>query len=87
LKRAEETIGLPIFWQIPNDSKAMLGARAEGLPLIVHAPKSRAQQSIAGLAQALFTNPLRPAQIGSMAAANGSPQRASFFSRIINGGG
>jgi pilus assembly protein CpaE len=88
LKRAEETIGLPIFWQIPNDSKAMLGARSEGQPLIVHSPKSRSQQSIAGLAQAVFQTALRPsAPIGSAAGANGSPQRASFFSRIINGGG
>ncbi|HLW67723.1 MAG TPA: AAA family ATPase [Gemmataceae bacterium] len=86
-KRAEETIGMPIFWQIPNDSKAMLGARAEGLPLIVHAPKSRAQQSIAGLAQALFRNqmPAAPAGNGAAPSANGSPQRASFFSRMING--
>jgi pilus assembly protein CpaE len=87
LKRAEETIGMPIFWQIPNDSKAMLGARAEGLPLIVHSPKSRAQQSIAGLAQAVFMNSTRPGPLGSVAPANGSPTRASFFSRIINGGG
>jgi pilus assembly protein CpaE len=87
LKRAEETIGLPIFWQIPNDSKAMLGARAEGLPLIVHSPKSRAQQSIAGLAQAVFRTAMPGPPIGSPAAANGSPTRASFFSRIINGGG
>jgi pilus assembly protein CpaE len=54
LKKAEETIGKPIFWQVPNDAKPMLGARVAGMPLIQHAPRSRVQQSIAGLAQALF---------------------------------
>ena len=53
LKKAEETIGKPIFWQVPNDSKAMLGSRNAGVPLLQHAPKSKTQQSIAGLVQAL----------------------------------
>ena len=53
LKKAEETIGKPIFWQIPNDSKPMLGARVNGVPLLQHAPRCKAQQSIAGLARAL----------------------------------
>jgi pilus assembly protein CpaE len=81
LKRAEENIGRPIYWQIPNDAKAMLGARAEGLSLLQHAPKCRAQQSITGLAQTLFQRqPLHSASTVSDA-----PNRASFFSRIING--
>jgi pilus assembly protein CpaE len=53
LKKAEETIGKPIFWQIPNDPRSMIESRNEGVPLIQHAPKSKAQQSIAGMAQAL----------------------------------
>ena len=57
LKKAEETIGKPIYWQIPNDSKAMLGSRNAGVPLFEHAPKSKTQQSIAGLAQALGVKP------------------------------
>src|SRR5262249_44371101 len=31
LKKAEETIGKAIFWQVPNDYKAMLGARNAGV--------------------------------------------------------
>jgi pilus assembly protein CpaE len=54
LKKAEETIGRPIYWQIPNDAKAMLGSRIAGEPLIRFAPKSRAQQSIQGLALTLI---------------------------------
>ncbi len=53
LKKAEETIGQPIFWQVPNDSKALLGARNEGVPLLQHAPRSKAQQSLQGLANML----------------------------------
>ncbi|WP_020470322.1 AAA family ATPase [Zavarzinella formosa] len=53
VKKAEEVIGKPIFWQIPNDSKAMIGSRVAGMPLIKHSPKSRAHQSVLGLAQAL----------------------------------
>ena len=54
LKKAEEVIGKPIFWQVPNDPKSVIGARVSGHPLIQHAPKSRVQQSILGLSQALF---------------------------------
>jgi len=85
LKRAEETIGRPIFWQIPNDSKAMLGARAEGMSLIQHAPKSRSQQSIAGLAQALFRSSSGTLAPAATNAANAGNQRASFFGRMISG--
>jgi pilus assembly protein CpaE len=53
LKKAEETIGKPIFWQLPNDAKAVFGARVAGEPLMRYAPKSRAQQSLEGLAEAI----------------------------------
>lgn len=58
LKKAEEVIGKPIFWQIPNDPKAVIAARVAGQPLVKHAPKSRVQQSLAGLAQALYGKPV-----------------------------
>lgn len=57
LKKAEEVIGRPIFWQVPNDSKAMIGSRVAGQPLMLYSPKSRAQTSIAGLANALCGKP------------------------------
>jgi pilus assembly protein CpaE len=53
LKKAEETIGRSIFWQVPNDYRAMLGARNAGVPLVQHAPRSKAQQSLMGLARAV----------------------------------
>lgn len=58
LKKAEEVIGKPIFWQVPNDTKSVISARVAGQPLIKHAPKSRVQQSIYGLAQALYGKPV-----------------------------
>ncbi|MDY3554970.1 AAA family ATPase [Gemmata sp. JC717] len=58
LKKAEEVIGKPIFWQVPNDTKAVIGARVAGHPLVKHAPKSRVQQSIYGLTQALYGKPV-----------------------------
>jgi pilus assembly protein CpaE len=53
LKKAEEIVGKPIFWQLPNDPKAMLESRNNGIPLVQHAPRSKAQQSFNGLAQTL----------------------------------
>jgi pilus assembly protein CpaE len=61
LKKAEEVIGKPIFWQVPNDTKSVIGARVAGHPLVKYAPKSRVQQSIYGLAQALYGKPVAPA--------------------------
>ncbi|MCS7270106.1 MAG: AAA family ATPase [Gemmataceae bacterium] len=58
LKKAEEVIGKPIFWQIPYDPKAVLGARIVGQPLIRHAPKSNIQRSIHGLVQTLIGKPV-----------------------------
>src|SRR5262249_49019661 len=75
LKKAEETIGKPIFWQIPNDSKAMLSSRVAGVPLLMHSPKSRAQQSICGLGQALS---------GKSEAVAQSPRTSgSFLKRLV----
>jgi pilus assembly protein CpaE len=53
LKKAEETIGQPIYWQVPNDYRAMLGARNAGVPLLQHAPKCKLQASLAALTNAL----------------------------------
>ncbi|HXD84938.1 MAG TPA: AAA family ATPase [Urbifossiella sp.] len=64
-KKAEEVVGKPIFWQIPNDPKPVIAARVAGQPLVTHAPKCRAQQSINGLAQALYGKPVSSDNRGS----------------------
>jgi pilus assembly protein CpaE len=53
VKKAEEVIGKPIFWQIPNEAKAMIGSRVNGQPLVKFAPRSKVQQSFQGLVQTL----------------------------------
>ncbi len=50
LKKAEEVVGKPIFWQIPNDFKPMASSRVAGMPLVKHSSEDRAQQSIQDLA-------------------------------------
>jgi pilus assembly protein CpaE len=53
LEKAEETIGRPIYWQLPNDPKSVMESRNHGVPLVSYAPKSKVQQSFVALAAAL----------------------------------
>jgi pilus assembly protein CpaE len=53
LKKAEETIGKKIFWQLPNDYRTMIEARNNGIPLIDQAPKAAITQSLIAMAKAL----------------------------------
>jgi pilus assembly protein CpaE len=64
IKKAEETIGKPFFWRIPNDYKAMSSSRAAGIPLVLNAPKSKVQQSIAKLAMMLCGQKVEEAVVG-----------------------
>jgi pilus assembly protein CpaE len=52
-KKAEETIGKEIFWQLPNDYRVMIEARNNGVPLREQAPKAAITQSIGQLVEAL----------------------------------
>ena len=56
LKKAQETIGREIFWQLPNDYRVMVEVRNNGVPLIEQAPKAAITQSIIALADALCGN-------------------------------
>ncbi len=71
LKKAEDTIGKPIFWQFPNDARSMIESRNAGVPLLQHAPKSKIQQSFSGLAAALT---------GKADSAPQKKERRGFFS-------
>src|SRR3990172_9110362 len=53
LKKAEETIGKEMFWQLPNDYRTMIEARNNGVPLIENAPKAAITQSFITLGKAL----------------------------------
>ncbi len=58
IKKAEEVIGRPIYWQIPNDPKPLMAARIDGTPLIKHAPKAKLQQNFTHLTQLLSGKPI-----------------------------
>ncbi len=53
-KKAQETIGAEIFWQIPNDYRVMVEVRNNGVPLLEQAPRAAITQSIGDLTEALF---------------------------------
>jgi pilus assembly protein CpaE len=57
-EKAEETIGKPIFREVPNDHRLMTEARNQGQPLVVLAPRSKIQASFAGMAAAVCGKPL-----------------------------
>jgi pilus assembly protein CpaE len=55
LKKARDTIGRDIFWQLPNDYRTMIEVRNNGVPLVEHASKAAITQSIVALAEAIST--------------------------------
>jgi pilus assembly protein CpaE len=71
--KAEETLGKPIAWQVPNEPKLLDEARDEGKPLMQHAPRCKMQQAIVAMASALAGKPIQ-------AAAKEAPKAWSFFS-------
>jgi pilus assembly protein CpaE len=56
LKKAQETIGREIFWEMPNDYRTMSEVRNNGVPLLEHAPKAAITQSVIELAEHFSEN-------------------------------
>ena len=46
LKKALETIGRDVFWQIPNEYSTMVESRNNGIPLCLQAPRARITKSL-----------------------------------------
>ena len=53
LKKAKETIGREVFFQIPNDYRTMVEMRNNGQPLIEQAPKAAITQAVSQLTELL----------------------------------
>ena len=53
LKKAQDTVGREVFWQLPNDYRTMVEVRNNGVPLVEQAPKAAITQSIIALADRL----------------------------------
>jgi pilus assembly protein CpaE len=59
-RKAQETIGREIFWQVPNDYRVMVEVRNNGVPLVQQAPRAAITQSINQLAAAISGNSGEP---------------------------
>jgi pilus assembly protein CpaE len=57
MEKAEETIGRNVFWQIPNDWQNVSASRSAGVPLVIHAPRSKASAAMIKLADELAGGP------------------------------
>lgn len=82
LKKAQETMGKEIFWQLPNDYKTMVEVRNNGIPLIEHAPRAGITQAFVSLCEALQKDDGSKPQEGPQtagAAANKSGSWLGFF--------
>jgi pilus assembly protein CpaE len=53
IKKAEDTMGKEVFWQLPNDYRTMIEARNNGVPLTDQAPKAAVTQSFIALSEAI----------------------------------
>ncbi len=60
LKKARETIGRDIFFQIPNDYRTMVEVRNNGIPLLEQSPKAPVTIAIKGLADLLESDGQQP---------------------------
>jgi pilus assembly protein CpaE len=60
LKKAEETLKMPVSWQIPNASRPFQDARNKGVPLSEVAKGSRAHQVFLEIARSLRPAPEKP---------------------------
>jgi len=80
MKKAQETMGREVFWQIPNDFRVMAEVRNNGVPLIEQAPTAKVTQSMISLADALTTGAGK--QDEAALAAGGNP--AAGLSRWLS---
>jgi pilus assembly protein CpaE len=70
LKKARETIGRDIFFQIPNDYRTMVEVRNNGTPLLEQSPKAPVTIAIKGLADLLESDGQQPAPDAAAQAAS-----------------
>lgn len=78
LKKAKETIGRDIFYQIPNDYRTMVEVRNNGIPLMQQAPKAPITQAMQGLAASLCGESAKPVEEAAVAAP-ASPSGSSWL--------
>jgi len=84
LKKAQETMGREIFWQLPNDYKTMVEVRNNGVPLIEQAPRAGITQALTSLANNL-TGEGRQAKDSADAAKAAKPAPTGSWLAFLSG--
>lgn len=80
MKKAKETIGRDIFYQIPNDYRTMVEVRNNGIPLLEQAPKAPITAAIKELASLLDKEPSNSSEEAATATSTaGSGSWLSFW--------
>jgi len=79
LKKAQETMGREIFWQLPNDYKTMVEVRNNGVPLIEQAPKAGITQAFITLAETLNKTDDKSKEADAATAAAGGKKAGSWL--------
>jgi pilus assembly protein CpaE len=82
LKKAQETIGREIFWQLPNDYRVMVEVRNNGVPLIEQAPRAAITQAIVSLGESLCGD--ATAEPGAPVATPEGADKAAGLGRWLN---
>jgi pilus assembly protein CpaE len=72
LKKAEETIGQDVFWQVPNDYRLMVEVRNNGVPLIEKAPRAKVTTSLVEMARSVCGGDQAP-HTGKQASTTAAP--------------
>lgn len=81
LKKAQETIGREIAWQIPNDYRTMAEVRNNGVPLIDQAPNAGITQSMLALADTFSGD----APVAEEEPPHGASNWLSFWPGLVKG--
>ena len=84
LKKAQETMGRDIFWQLPNDYKTMVEVRNNGVPLIEQAPRAGITQALCALIENLTGESQKPA---AESTAGGAAAASSRWLSFMSGKG
>jgi len=79
MKKAQETMGREVFWQVPNDYRVMAEVRNNGVPLIEQAPTAKVTQSILSLADSLSSGGAKSGDPGDAASAPGLSRWLTFW--------
>jgi pilus assembly protein CpaE len=81
-KKAQETLGREIYWQLPNDYRTMSDVRNNGVPLIEQAPRASITQAMQQLAEALTCDEPVDGASGTSSGAGGDKSKKGWFNLL-----